>query len=105
VYERGSGDAGRSVDPPNDLPQLSQNFCFAGFAFPQKGQLSVLAKGAAHSPQKLGISRIFEPAAYAPHRRALRRPEPRDRRPGGQLRAGDGDRVSQTMKDVRVINT
>jgi hypothetical protein len=38
-----------------------QNFCFAGFAFPQKGQLSVLAKGEAHSPQKLASAGFSNP--------------------------------------------
>jgi hypothetical protein len=61
VYARGSWDAERSVDPLSDPPQPLQNFCFAGFAFPQEGQLSVLAKGAAHSPQKLPSAGFSNP--------------------------------------------
>jgi Recombinase zinc beta ribbon domain len=61
VYDRGSGDAERSVGPLSGLPQPLQNFCVAGFAFPQEAQLRVLAKGAAHSPQKLASAVFSNP--------------------------------------------
>jgi hypothetical protein len=51
------------VELAGDLPQPLQNFCLAGFVFPQERQLSVLAKGAAHSPQKLASAGFSKPQA------------------------------------------
>jgi hypothetical protein len=56
-----SSAATGSVDPLSGPPQPLQNFCFAGFALPQEGQLSALAKGAAHSPQKLASAGFSDP--------------------------------------------